>query len=786
MSGRRGGGAAVAAGVHAIPGRVPVKARWLGRGVVVLAAAAGLMTVGGVQSASAEDNCANAAVRVQTNSTHLPDCRAYEQVSPADKHGGNVLWPNDLSQGIGAPGVTAVAVDGERAMFQSFQAFPGSDDAVIHSYRATRTAGAWTSTDLTPPITVPNPGFYSALGQIRDASPDLTVGVMETRNWYDPGDQDTPAYPAATDVYLRNADGTLTWESRSDSTPNTFSDAVYAGHSGDWKHILFDTPEVLVPVAASLRAGSLLYDRNAGRTVLVSANTDGSLINACGAQPGGYGDLTVGSGGYRGAVSSDGTRVVFTSPDPALAGWGFDPSCDEPYQVFVRDGGQTLTASATRRATPDPSGTRPAHYQGASADGSKVLFTSPEALTDTAQPVPAPDSGSPPDNGFLYEFDVPSRSLRLLTPNNLDGSSPNVSGVVASDPSAQHVYYVTGDDTLRMYDGASSTVVASGAGIGVGLIANSAPGTTGSESVRQARVSADGTRLLFATAVQLPSFDNHGRREVYLYDATAGTPLTCVSCNADGHVPLGDALLNTDVVGSSRPSRNLLENGTALFETMDGLVPADTNEALDVYAWQDGKVALMSDGRAAEGSSFIDASEDGRDVLFSTAASLVSGDTDSGGVDVYDSRRGGGFLPPLGPAPACQDDPCQGVPSPATPGLSPGTTQYRGAGNVADAPRKPASTIKVAKPATAHGAAFLLKVRTSGKGAVTVSGASVQRAKKTVAKAGSYQIKVALTAKARRRLASSKTVRTRVRVAFAPSSGAASSTTVVLTAKRGR
>jgi hypothetical protein len=735
-------------------------------------------TIAAAAVPASADTCPNAALRAGQASEHLGDCRAYEQVSPVDKNGGNVLWPNDLSQGLAAPGVTAAAPEGETAMYQSFQAFPGSHDAVIHSYRAKRTAAGWTSTDMTPPITVPNPGFYSALGQIRDASPDLSMGVLETRNWYDPGDQDTPALPLAMDVYLRNADGTLSWESQSDSTPNTLSDASYAGHSGDWRHVLFTTPEVLVPAATGLVAGGLLYDRSGGRTVLVSVNTDGSLINACGAQPGGRGDQTVGSGGYQGAVSSDGTRVVFTSPDPSLAGFGFDPSCDEPFQVYVRDGDETLVASATRRATPDPSGTHAAHYQGASADGSKVLFTSPEALTDTAQPLSAPD------NGFLYEFDVPSRTLRLLTPNNPDGSSPDVSGVVAVDHAAQHVYYVTGDNTLRMDDGTASTVVASGTGIGVGLIANSAPGTTGNETIRQARVSADGARLLFATTDQVTSFDNHGLREVYLYDATAGTPLTCVSCNADGRVPLGDAELNSDVVGSSLASRNLLENGTVLFETKDSLVSADTNQAIDVYSWQDGKVALVSDGRAAQDASFIDASEDGRDVFFSTAASLVSGDTDSGGVDVYDSRRGGGFpSSPRAPA-ACQDDQCQGLSTAVVPEPGPGSTQYHGPGNIAGQPPRPVSTIKVTKPATAYGPTFLLKVRTSGKGAITVSGASVQRAKKTVAKAGSYEIKISLTAKARRRLASSKALRMGVRVAFAPSSGAAISTTVVLTARQ--
>ena len=51
-------------------------------------------------SAVAADACANAAVRAQTGSTGLPDCRAYEMVSPPYKEGfpvmpGPILFTDD-------------------------------------------------------------------------------------------------------------------------------------------------------------------------------------------------------------------------------------------------------------------------------------------------------------------------------------------------------------------------------------------------------------------------------------------------------------------------------------------------------------------------------------------------------------------------------------------------------------------------------------------------------------------------------------------------------------------
>ena len=61
------------------------------------------------------------------------------------------------------------------------------------------------------------------------------------------------------------------------------------------------------------------------------------------------------------------------------------------------------------------------------------------------------------------------------------------------------------------------------------------------------------------------------------------------------------------------------------FDTFDALASQDTNEAKDVYEWEergsgncvrpDGCINLISSGRAENGASFLDASVDGSDAL---------------------------------------------------------------------------------------------------------------------------------------------------------------------------
>jgi DNA-binding beta-propeller fold protein YncE len=186
--------------------------------------------------------------------------------------------------------------------------------------------------------------------------------------------------------------------------------------------------------------------------------------------------------------------------------------------------------------------------------------------------------------------------------------------------------------------------------------------------------------------------------EVFLYDAAEGR-LTCASCNPTGARPHG--VLDAEVSGEGkgllvdRPqtwlghwvagsipgwtaasgvaagfvshyqSRYLSDSGRLFFNSADSLVPQElaggkltlTREqevegqktqvgVENVYQYEpkgvggcheEGCVGLISSGTSAHESAFLDASETGDEVFFTTAERLVASDEDTN-YDVYDAR----------------------------------------------------------------------------------------------------------------------------------------------------
>jgi len=117
------------------------------------------------------------------------------------------------------------------------------------------------------------------------------------------------------------------------------------------------------------------------------------------------------------------------------------------------------------------------------------------------------------------------------------------------------------------------------------------------------------------------------------------------------------------------PSTVAANGGRLFFTAADSLAPlADSNGQPDAYEWEAqgtgsctsalGCVGLLSSGRSGA-ATFAVASASGDDAYFLTAASLLPADT--GVIDVYDARVGGGFPEPQ-PGIECTGDDCQGPP----------------------------------------------------------------------------------------------------------------------------
>jgi hypothetical protein len=228
-------------------------------------------------------------------------------------------------------------------------------------------------------------------------------------------------------------------------------------------------------------------------------------------------------------------------------------------------------------------------------------------------------------------------------------------------------------------------------------------------SVPEARMSANGTSLVFQTTERLSSsFNSGGYEQIYRYDVPANT-LGCVSCDPAGLTPRGDAELSP-LLTAERPGhghedlwpsldqRGISSDGERIFfDSPDPLVPQDANtnspaaevsegaqepQGRDVYEWENGVVYLISTGQSSRDSYLLDSSENGDDVFFATTQSLVSADTD-GGYDIYDARIPRSGETPALPPSACAGSSCQGTVNNGPPATTPaGSASFTGMGNL--------------------------------------------------------------------------------------------------------
>lgn len=269
---------------------------------------------------------------------------------------------------------------------------------------------------------------------------------------------------------------------------------------------------------------------------------------------------------------------------------------------------------------------------------------------------------------------------------------------------------------------------------------------------KTSRVSPDGHWLAFMSDRPLTGYDNRDANsgesdeEVYLYDAEGGGKLVCASCNPTGARPEGEEIeqegdyVNDEFAGpwherwvaatvpsltsvtlttSSYQSRYLSNGGRLFFDSHAALSPHATNGTWDVYEYEpstggetsasdscttsavsysersEGCVSLISSGASEQESAFLDASENGDDVFFLTAAKLVPQDYDSA-YDVYDAHVCSSESPCVSepaPTPACMTtDSCREAPAqqPSVFGAPPSAT-FSGAGNVPPPASKPAA-----------------------------------------------------------------------------------------------
>ena len=135
------------------------------RGLWVLIAPAGVL---------AAEPCPNEALRAQDGySLALPDCRAYEQVSPVDKEDQEVSGVGSDGAFAGLPGEPLVqsSTTGEAVTYVGGRASAGNGSGRKgNQFLAVRGAGGWSCRDISPPLDFRSTPEYEAF------SPDLSIG----------------------------------------------------------------------------------------------------------------------------------------------------------------------------------------------------------------------------------------------------------------------------------------------------------------------------------------------------------------------------------------------------------------------------------------------------------------------------------------------------------------------------------------------------------------------------------------------------------------------------------
>jgi hypothetical protein len=368
-----------------------------------------LCALGGVgtltaPAALAEGSCPNALAR-QGPSGALPDCRAYEQVTPVDKGDATDLFAPEGVTGA-VPSITAdggfSSVDGNGFLMEATLAsFPDGGVSGRNAYVFSRGADGWSTTAVAPP----SHEVQSVSATVFDPTDFSRVGIESVHgSFYSTGLE-------GANVQRVDAVGSPggAFATMASAPPQSLEESRIAGASADLGHVVLQSLDHELAAGATGQdpVSQSLYDYSGRRLSLVNVNTDGSLVSRCGAilgQGGANLELKFVSepppGSNHNAVSADGSRIVFTAPDPAREGagcWNYESNPQEnPPQLYMRiDGRTTVQISAPNTGVVDSTGPHPAVYVGASADDSKVFFVSTAQLT-------ADDTTHAPE---LYEYD---------------------------------------------------------------------------------------------------------------------------------------------------------------------------------------------------------------------------------------------------------------------------------------------------------------------------------------------------------------------------------------------
>jgi hypothetical protein len=663
-------------------------------------------------STTSAGHCPNPQFRTGA-SADLPDCRAYEMVSPPDKANGDILSLQTINAWL--TGLYQSAPGGDRITYSSYQAFGDAVGApYAGQYLATRDpVEGWRSSSLAPPrqgATLLGSGGMQIWREFTAFTGDLSSAWL-LYPFNPPLTADAPrGYP---NLYRRdNGDGSF--ETLSAYQPTVHGPELYVpelqGYSADGRRAVFRINEKLAVAGGVQPSGAgnwQLYEAiGNGRLRLVSVLPDGQASTENSSAGTANGAPYGGGQSLANAVSADGSRIYWTTT--AGTSGGEQVLGSGSGRIFLRANGRNPTVPVSETVTAEP-----AQFQGASVDGAFAYFL-----------VEQTGSGQLADSS-LYRFDATSGSSEPV-------AGRMVGAVVGISDDGSRAYFVSredlaagatdGEPNLYLFDadasGASRYRFVAKLAEEDASAAVAGP-VTPVPVQHAAAVSSDGGALTFTAVGSLTGYENVDAEsgqldtEVFQYRASADGghgALRCVSCNPTGARPSGrlwpsplktwrgrwmSAWLTTPLTDLYAPRVIADHGGRVFFNSYERLVPEDHNDAVDVYEWTEpgagdctqgspsysapngGCLALISAGAVGVvgSSEFVDATPSGGDAFFTTPVGLVA--QDHGAIDLYDARVDGGFPAEAGPRAECEGEACQSPAGPPPAAATPGTTLAR-------------------------------------------------------------------------------------------------------------
>ena len=660
------------------------------------------LTVPATPESAGGEACPNEALRTGP-SAQLPDCRGYEQVTPADKEGAM-----DVFRYGGGFEQSLVGEDGDHFwLFAPSVQWGSSPDSTSSSYMfAHQEGGGWQMTSATPQ---PEAGVDTYEPSLFD--PDLTQ-LAAPVGW------STNSRTLSAGLEFKfgpfggpYANATAASVPRGDVRENQGWVAASADFS---KLILQLEDHTLLGKSTGTVGGPDLYEDSQGQLRQVNVG-----IGVCGAR------IAKGEGEQTGrvssphAVSADGSRVFFE----AVPG----TDCSAPSHLYIRvNGMETVDVGAYIFLAADATGSRVLlekqtgethevflyetrsgtarplvglasreglHQVIVSGDLSTVYFQSKEQLAPEAPPLQseATTGLAAPEN--LYRYEVPaSGQAPAATPSFIvQDAESGGAGEDFVSPDGRYFYF--GSEGL-------------GGVPGGGKLLNSG-GITDTDQIYRYDSVEDVVQCMSCAS----PFDPEPKsNSIFLAGSNRGTldnsdgvPVATVA-SANGDYVFFDtaaALVPQDVDGEVEPEGVEVEGGedsehqSFFFSTSS-----------DVYEWRkdgvsgcgalQGCIRLISSGKGGYLVKLLGTDPSGENVFFATHESLVPQDVDTAG-DVYDARIGGGEVqPPAGPV-ECEGDACS-TPFAAPSDLTPSSATFQGMSDLASEVGPPATTKAKPKP----------------------------------------------------------------------------------------